>query len=105
MNKFLIIIALLMSLQITASCTFFLPWPISTVLTAGDLVISDQTGKSTSEHIVGKITGKECHWGRILYGEDVCMTKHEYENYLLKMNCEEYKWNFLGTVSCKDGKK
>ncbi len=103
MNKFPTIIIILMLLQVTASCSFFLPWPMSTVFTVGDLVLAKETGKSSSEHIVGKITGKECQWVRVLDGEDVCMTNEKYEDYLFKMNCEEYNWNILGLPSCKDG--
>jgi hypothetical protein len=29
------------------------------------------------------------------------MTKKEYEDYLLKMNCEEYEWNIVGMPRCK----
>ena len=104
MNKLPTIIIILMSLGMTSACSLFLPWQVSTFLTAGDLVLSEKTGKSSSEHIVGKITGKECQWVRVLDGEDVCMSKKKYEDYLLKMNCVEYEWNILGLPSCKDGK-
>ena len=104
MNKFPTIIAMLMSLGMTTSCAFFLPWQLSTALTAGDLVLSEKTGKSSSEHIVGGGTDRECQWARILEGENACMTKNEYEEYLLKKNCIEYEWNILGLPSCKNGK-
>lgn len=101
MNKLPTIIIILISLPMLASCSLFLPWQVSTFLTAGDLVLSEKTGKSSSEHIAGKLTNKECKWWRFLENEKVCMSKEEYEEYLFKMNCEEYEWNIVGMPRCK----
>lgn len=104
MNKLPTIIIILISLPMLASCGFFLPWQMSTALTAGDIILSEKTGKSSSEHLVSNLVNKDCQWVRVLDGEDVCMSKKSYEEYLLKMNCFQYEWNILGLPSCKDGK-
>jgi len=105
MNKFpAIVITVLLSLGVTTACSLVLPWQIATAITAGDLALTKETGKSSSEHIVGSITGTNCQWVRLLQYEKVCMTNIEYESYLLAMDCEEYEWNFFGIPSCKNDK-
>jgi hypothetical protein len=99
-----IIITVLLSLGVTTACSLVLPWQIATAITAGDLALTNETGKSSSEHIVGGVTGQECKWIRFLLNEKICMTNKEYENYLLDMSCKEYEWNFFGIPSCKDNK-
>ena len=105
MNKFpAIVIIVLLSLGATTACSLILPWQIATAITAGDLALTKETGKSSSEHIVGGITGTNCQWSRLLVNEKVCMTNDEYEIYLIDMGCIEYEWNFIGLPSCKDDK-
>ena len=105
MNKFpAIIITVLLSLGVTTACSLVLPWQVATAITAGDLALTKETGKSSSEHIVGGVSGQECKWIRFLLNEKICMTNKEYEDYLLDMSCKEYEWNFFGIPSCKDNK-
>tara|TARA_R110000737_G_scaffold321921_2_gene334098 strand:- start:565 stop:903 length:339 start_codon:yes stop_codon:yes gene_type:complete len=103
MNKFpAIMITVLLYLGATTACSLVLPWQVATAITAGDLALTNKTGKSSSEHIAGKITGKQCQWFRLLQNKKACMNKKEYESYLLDMGCEEYTWNIFGIPSCKD---
>tara|TARA_R110000765_G_scaffold878_2_gene2136 strand:- start:346 stop:513 length:168 start_codon:yes stop_codon:yes gene_type:complete len=54
MNKFpAIIITVLLSLGVTTACSLVLPWQVATAITAGDLALTNETGKSSSEHILG----------------------------------------------------
>ena len=99
MQKTLIIV--IISLGMTSGCSLILPWPVSTTLSVADIYVMKKTGKSTSEHIAGDITQKDCKWWRLLEEEKVCMTEKEYVDYLLKMNCEEYEWNIVGMPQCK----
>ena len=82
-----------------SGCTI-VPWYISAAHTAGDVVLSSQTGKSSTEHLVSKITKKDCQWARTLYLEKACMTRDEEIEYMLSMNCELYVWNWLGLPEC-----
>ena len=103
MKKLLITITLLASLTMTTSCALLvpIPWQISTVLTAGDIVLISKSGKSGTEYIAEEITSKECQWIRILHYEKPCMNKKEYLDYLIDMNCKEYGWNLIGLPECK----
>ena len=87
MQKTLIIA--IISLGMTSGCSLILPWPVSTALSVADIYVSKETGKSTSEHIAGEITNKDCKWWRFLEEAKVCMTK------------EEYEWNIIGMPRCK----
>tara|TARA_B100001769_G_C21807299_1_gene439343 strand:- start:120 stop:431 length:312 start_codon:yes stop_codon:yes gene_type:complete len=95
------LIIAIISLGMTSGCSLILPWPVSTTLSVADIYVMKKTGKSTSEHIAGDITQKDCKWWRLLEEEKVCMTEKEYVDYLLKMNCEEYEWNIVGMPQCK----
>ena len=66
-----------------------------------DVALSVTTGKSSSEHGLSALTGKDCQFIRIIDEQNVCMSLEEYENYLFSLNCETYTWSILNRVSCK----
>ena len=78
-----------------------MPMWTSIVHTVTDAVLSVTTGKSSSEHGLSVLTGKDCQFIRIIDNQNVCMSLKEYENYLFSLNCETYTWSILNRVSCK----
>jgi|DEB0MinimDraft_12_1074336.scaffolds.fasta_scaffold69619_2 hypothetical protein len=97
----LLIILLTMSV---ASCGIVPLW-VSVTHTIGDVILTKETGKSSYEHVASTITGKDCKFTRILKDKKICMSEKEYKDYLLSLNCDTYKWDILGNVSCeKKGK-
>jgi hypothetical protein len=78
-----------------------IPMWASIVHTVTDAALSVTTGKSSSEHGLSALTGKDCQFIHILDGKNICMSSKEYENYLFSLNCETYTWNILNRVSCK----
>ena len=66
-----------------------------------DVALSVATGKSSSEHGLSALTGKDCQFIRIIDEQNVCMSLEEYEKYLFSLNCEIYTWSILNRVSCK----
>ncbi len=77
------------------------PWYVSVAHTATDVVLYHETGKSSTEHLVSGATQKDCQFSRILDGAKVCMTKTEFVDYLLELNCEIIAFDFLGLPYCK----
>ena len=72
---------------------------------SGRALLTKETGKSSYEHVASTITGKDCKFTRILKDKKICMSEKEYKDYLLSLNCDTYKWDILGNVSCeKKGK-
>ena len=69
--------------------------------TIGDAVLSLSTGKSSGEHGLSFITGRDCQFIRVIDGQDICMTEKAYVDYLISLDCEIYTWNILNRVSCK----
>ena len=78
-----------------------MPMWISVVQAVTDVALSVTTGKSSSEHGLSALTGKDCQFIRIIDKQNVCMSLKEYENYLFSLNCETYTWSILNRVSCK----
>ena len=78
-----------------------MPMWVSIVHTVTDAALSVTTGKSSSEHGLSALTGKDCQFIRIIDNQNVCMSLKEYENYLFSLNCETYTWNILNRASCK----
>ena len=73
----------------------------SVVNTVIDAVLSVETGKSSSEHGLSLITGKDCQFIRILDGKNICMSSEDYMEYLFSLDCGSYTWSILNRVSCK----
>jgi len=69
--------------------------------TAADVILVHKTGRTSGEHGLSYISGKDCQFIRLLDKQNVCMTEKEYEKYLLKLNCDVYEWDALGRVGCQ----
>ena len=80
------------------------PLWVSVTSTVGDVILTTQTGKTSTEHGLSALLGKDCKFIRAMNNRNICVTSEEYEKYLLSLNCETYKWNILGKVSCKVSK-
>ena len=78
-----------------------LPMWANVVHTIGDTVLSVKTGKSSTEHGLSAITGKDCQFIRVIDGQDICMNSEDYAEYLLSLNCDIYAWDILNRVYCK----
>ena len=78
-----------------------MPMWASILHTVTDAALSVTTGKSSSEHGLSTLTGKDCQFIRIIDEQNVCMSLEEYEKYLFSLNCETYTWSILNRVSCK----
>ena len=78
-----------------------MPMWTSVVQAVTDAALSVTTGKSSYEHGLSTLTGKDCQFIRIIDEQDICMSLEEYENYLFSLNCETYTWSILNRVSCK----
>jgi hypothetical protein len=69
--------------------------------TAIDVVLVSETGRTSGEHGLSYISGKDCQFIRLLDNQKVCMSEKEYEKYLLILNCDIYEWDALGRVRCQ----
>ena len=78
-----------------------LPMWANVAHTIGDVVLSVKTGKSSTEHGLSALTGKNCQFIRVIDGQDICMSSEDYTLYLLSLNCDIYAWNVLNRVYCK----
>ena len=78
-----------------------IPWQFSAATNAVDVLLTAQTGKSSTEHIADKVTKMDCQWNRIFTNWKVCLTHEEHVDHLMIMNCETYSWNFLNIPYCR----
>ena len=101
--KYAIITVVVITAVTSVSGCTLLPLPLNTALNAGQAILDvrllEDTGKTTSEHLVSEVTGKDCKWARI---NSVCMTKEEEIDYILAKNCQTITWNWLGLPKCKE---
>lgn len=94
-------ISFVLCLFLISSCSF-IPWQLSVMHTAADVVVRERTGKTTGEHAVSEVTRKDCVFARILDDVPPCMSKEEQIDYILSKNCDtEIYWNFLGLPRCR----
>ena len=102
--KFLIkhmnVLCMVSMLFAIAGCGIVPTW-VSMTHSIGDVILAHKTGKSSGEHGLSAITGKDCQLIRLIDFKDICMSSEEYESYLLSLNCDIYTWNIFGRVSCK----
>ena len=78
-----------------------LPWQFGAVTNTMDIILTAQTGKSSSEHIASKVTQLDCQWLRIFYNWNFCLSHEEYVDNLITMDCDIYSWNFFNMPYCK----
>jgi hypothetical protein len=93
------ILAVAMAISISG-CGIIPVWA-SVAHTVGDIILSVNTGKSSGEHVLSGITGRDCQIIHVIDGQDICMTKKTYMDYLISLDCNIYTWNILNRVSCK----
>ena len=79
-----------------------IPMWASVAHTVGDVILSMNTGKSSSEHVLSGITGRDCQFIHVMDGENICMSKEAYVDYLFTLDCDIYTWNILNRVSCRE---
>ena len=77
-----------------------MPMWASIAHTVGDAVLSLNTGKSSGEHGLSFITGRDCQFIRIIDGRSICMSGEGYLDYLISLDCDIYTWSMLNRVSC-----
>ena len=94
-------ILLTVSMGIFLSGCGIMPMWVSISHTIGDAILSLNTGKSSGEHGLSFITGRDCQFIRVIDGQDICMTEKAYVDYLISLDCEIYTWNILNRVRCK----
>jgi hypothetical protein len=92
------IVPLLCTLALTG-CGILPAW-LSFAHTATDIVLTSATGKSSGEHLLSGVTGEDCKFIRVIDTNQICMTKKEYEVYLLTLKCDTYQWDLFGRASC-----
>ena len=80
-----------------------MPMWVSIVHTVTDVVLSVESGKSSGEHALSFITGRDCQFLRVIDNQNICMSKKAYVDYLISLDCDIYTWNILNRVSCKKG--
>ena len=78
-----------------------MPMWASIVHTVTDVVLSVESGKSSGEHALSFITGRDCQFIRVIDTLNICMSKKSYVDYLISLDCDIYTWNILNHVSCK----
>jgi len=104
MNYKCILVAAAMGIVTPLPGCGIIPLWASVAHTVGDAALSLKTGKSSSEHGLSILTGKDCQFIRVIDKDaDVCMSQEEYADYLLSLDCDVYAWGVLGRVYCAEG--
>ena len=86
-----------------SGCTFLgVPWLLSAANTAGEIISSQQTGKTLSENAASSALQRDCQWTRLVLGWPPCLTQKEIVDKLAEMDCKTYSWNFLNIPYCKE---
>ena len=86
-----------------SGCAFLgVPWQLSAANTAGDIISSQQTGKTLSENAASSALQRDCQWTRLVLGWPPCLTQKEIVDKLAEMDCKTYSWNFLNIPYCKE---
>ena len=100
MHKFIVVSVL--GLLLTGCASLFGIPPVVSYISTGISVGSTvTTGKSPTEHLLDGVTGKDCDFFRAIDDEvKVCLDEKEYIEWLVKMNCETYRWDQRGNPFC-----
>ena len=67
----IIIVLLSLGVIFLNGCGFIMPWELSAAMTAADVAVVKETGRSTSELVVGAIADKDCQWSKALDNAEV----------------------------------
>ena len=78
------------------------PFKYKVISTGIDIASTISTGKSTSEHAADLVTEMDCQWSRFFTDWKVCLTREEYVDNLIIMNCDTYSWNFFNIPYCRE---
>jgi len=89
----------LFSLTLLTACGIVPMW-VSLSHTVADVILHDKTGKTSGEHVLSGVTGEDCKFIRVIDTSKFCMTTKEYEDYILSLNCDTYRWDTFGRVNC-----
>jgi hypothetical protein len=90
-----------MAVCLLSGCGIMPMW-LSVAHTMGDVALSVGTGKSSGEHVLSGITGRDCQFIHVIDGQSICMGKEAYVDYLISLDCDIYTWNILNRVSCRE---
>ena len=89
-----------MAVSLLGGCGVIPIWA-SAMHTVADVALSVKTGKSSGEHGLSFLTGKDCQFIRVIDGQDICMSRKAYLDYLISLDCDIYTWNVLNRVQCR----
>ena len=85
------------------SCAFLgIPWQLSAVTTIGDIATLNNHGKTMNETAASIALQRDCQWSRLWLGWPPCLTRTEWIDRLVAMNCKTYSWNFLNNPYCRE---
>ena len=85
------------------SCAFLgIPWQLSAATTIGDIATLNNHGKTMNETAASIALQRDCQWSRLWLGWPPCLTRAEWIDMLVEMNCETYSWNFLNNPYCRE---
>ena len=85
------------------SCAFLgIPWQLSAVTTIGDIATLNNHGKTMNETAASIALQRDCQWSRLWLGWPPCLTRTEWIDRLVAMNCKPYSWNFLNNPYCRE---
>jgi len=100
LRTFFIVSIITLSLN---SCAFLgIPWQLSAVTTIGDIATLNNHGKTMNETAASIALQRDCQWSRLWLGWPPCLTRTEWIDRLVAMNCKTYSWNFLNNPYCRE---
>tara|TARA_Y100000361_G_C11014770_1_gene266285 strand:- start:329 stop:655 length:327 start_codon:yes stop_codon:yes gene_type:complete len=95
-------IALTITLSVNGCAFLGVPWQLSAVTTIGDIATLNNHGKTMNETAASIALQRDCQWSRVFLGWPPCLTRAEWIDMLVAMNCETYSWNFLNNPYCRE---
>ena len=100
LRTFFIVSIITLSLN---SCAFLgIPWQLSAVTTIGEIATLNNHGKTMNETAASIALQRDCQWSRLWLGWPPCLTRTEWIDRLVAMNCKTYSWNFLNNPYCRE---
>ena len=100
LRTFIIVLTITLSVN---GCAFLgVPWQLSAVTTIGDIATLNNHGKTMNETAASIALQRDCQWSRVFLGWPPCLTRAEWIDSLVAMNCETYSWNFLNNPYCRE---